>query len=313
MASKELMANPNLNGDDIANPLAAQVGGMGADSMVGARGWARWLWQALVELVFPARCAACKCFGVLSAADTLPSSIDHGDDQAIGRYDPHAHLRGLLCPACLEQCQWLSSPLCTRCGIMFNSRVGGDHRCSDCLSANGYYGQARAVGVYQGALMALVHQLKYRGRVALAAPMGRMLQEAFNFYWRARRVDLVMPIPLHPRRLRRRGFNQAALLLRAWQRVADRDPAGAACPVAVIDTLVRARRTRSQTGLNRRERQRNMRGAFAVRNRNTIRNQRVLLLDDVFTTGATVEEAARTLLAAGAAVVDVFTFARTLR
>ena len=313
MASKELIAKPNRDGDHIANTLAARVSGMGAGSMVGAHGWARWLWQALVELVFPARCAACKCFGVLSAADNLPSSIDHGDDQSFGRYDLRNHLRGLLCPDCLEQCQWLSSPLCTRCGIMFASRAGGDHRCSDCLSANGHYDRARAVGVYQGALMALVHQLKYRGRVALAAPMGGLLQEAFIRYWRERSVDLVMPIPLHPRRLRRRGFNQAALLLRAWQRAADRYPAGAARPVTAMHTLVRTRRTRPQTGLNRRERQRNIRGAFAVRNRDAIRKQRVLLLDDVFTTGATVEEAARTLLAAGAATVDVLTLARTLR
>lgn len=196
---------------------------------------------------------------------------------------------------------------------MFTSRAGEDHRCSDCLSANGHYGRARAVGVYQGALMALVHQLKYRGRLALAAPMGRMLHDTYDHYWGEQSVDLVVPIPLHPRHLRRRGFNQAALLLRAWQRAADQDPAAPVRPVAAMHTLVRSHRTRSQTGLNRRERQRNIRGAFAVYDRDGIRQQRVLLLDDVFTTGATVEEAARTLLAAGAAAVDVLTFARTLR
>ena len=313
MATEELIATPNLNGDDIPNSQAARVGGMAAESGVVSPGRARRLWQALVELVFPARCAACKCFGVLSAADAPPSSIDRGDGQAIGRYHPRSHLEGLLCPACLEQCQWLSSPLCSRCGIMFISRVGEDHRCSNCLAANGHYGRARAVGVYQGALMTLVHQLKYRGRLALAAPMGRMLYDTFNHYWRERRVDLVVPIPLHPRRLRRRGFNQAALLLRAWQRAADRDPVASMRPVAATRTLVRSRRTRSQTGLSRRERQRNIRGAFTVHDREGIRQQHVLLLDDVFTTGATVEEAARTLLAAGAAAVDVLTLARTLR
>ena len=298
---REIPASPS---DDCA---------LAADSWVVPPGRARRLWQALVELVFPARCAACKRFGVLAAADAPPPSVDHGDAQTIGRHHPQAHLRGLLCPACLEECQWLRSPLCSRCGIMFISRVGGDHRCSDCLSDNGYYGRARAVGVYQGGLMALVHQLKYRGRLALAAPMGRMLYDTFNHYWRERRVDLVVPIPLHPRRLRRRGFNQAALLLRAWQRAADRDPAAAMRPVAAMRTLVRSRRTRSQTGLSRRERQRNIRGAFAVHDREGICQKHVLLLDDVFTTGATVEEAARTVLAAGAAAVDVLTFARTLR
>lgn len=261
------------------------------------------LWQALGAFLFPARCAACRQFG--------PHPFD--TDAESGRAtDALAPVRGLLCADCLDTCQLLQSPMCSRCGLMFASRNIEDHRCSDCLSGRGHYGMARAVGIHQGSLMALVHQLKYQRRLALISPMGRMLRDTFQRYWHARPVDLALPIPLHPKRLRQRGFNQAALLLRAtWQQ--------AACDAARVPRisdrvpmLVRARSTPPQTGLNRRERQRNIRGAFSVTDRDGIKGQRLLLLDDVFTTGATVEEAARVLLKAGADSVDVLTFARTL-
>ena len=171
---------------------------------------------------------------------------------------------------------------------------------------------ARAVGLYEGGLMALVHQLKYRGRLALVPSMARMLSDTYQRYWRIAPVDLVLPIPLHSRRLRRRGFNQADLLLRAWQ-ASTGGEAGLSKPERCDQSLVRTRATRPQTGLNRRERRRNIRGAFRVVARNQIQKKRLLLVDDVFTTGATVEEAARVLIAAGARSVDVLTFARTLR
>jgi ComF family protein len=195
---------------------------------------------------------------------------------------------------------------------MFPSRAGGNHRCSDCLATRGHYGMARAVGIYQGGLMALVHQLKYQGRLALVPPMGRMLMVTFHQHWWASDVDCVVPIPLHPQRLHRRGFNQTSLLLHAWQKAAA-ESHKIFKPEAGDEILVRTRRTPPQTGLSRRERRQNMRGAFRVRDRVDITNQRLILLDDVLTTGATVEEAARTLRAAGAAAVDVLTFARTLK
>lgn len=259
------------------------------------------LWQALSSFLFPSRCAACKRFW------SHPLAEDAGPAAA---NDPLIHVRGFLCPDCLDGCQLPHSPMCSRCGLMFTSRSGDDHRCSDCLSRSGYYRIARAVGIHQGGLINLIHQLKYQGRLALVPPMGRMLRDTFQQYWHARRVDLVVPIPLHPQRLRRRGFNQAALLLRAWQQAT---PDAAPAPGGREDILVRVRRTPPQTGLKRRQRRQNIRGAFRVIDREGLQGQRLLLLDDVFTTGATVEEAARMLLAAGAAAVDVLTFARTLR
>ncbi len=158
--------------------------------------------------------------------------------------------------------------------------------------------------------MDLVHQLKYQGRLALAPPMGRMLRDTYRRCWHARPADMAIPIPLHPRRLRRRGFNQADLLLRAWLKSASKT--GSPGPERNTHILVRARATPPQTGLKRAERRRNLRGAFRVVACEEVRQKRLLLVDDVFTTGATVDEAARVLRAAGAASVDVLTFARTL-
>ncbi len=116
--------------------------------------------------------------------------------------------------------------------------------------------------------------------------------------------DLIVPVPLHPARLRWRGFNQAALLGRALARRMQR-------PLEA-DTLIRIRATPSQTANDRRERYRNVRDAFAVKRPEKIAHRRVLLIDDVMTTGATVDECARTLLSAGARRVDVLALARVL-
>jgi ComF family protein len=261
----------------------------------------RSLWRALSTFVFPSRCAVCKRFR--SPPDDEP--------EAETSTAPLAPLREFLCPDCLAECRPLQRPFCSRCGLMFPSRAGGNHRCSDCLATPGHYGMARAVGIYKGGLMDLVHQLKYQGRLALVPPMGRLLRTAFHRHWSLHDVDRVVPIPLHPQRLRRRGFNQAGLLLRAWQKAAASDANRVFTPEDGEDILVRTRRTRSQTGLSRRERRRNIRGAFRVSPRVDVAGQHLVLLDDVLTTGATVEEAARTLKRAGAAAVDVLTFART--
>ncbi len=276
---------------------------MGADRLSPSAGRLRRLGQALTTFLFPARCAACRSFWP-------PAMPEVGG--GVVSFDGPAHASGILCPDCLNQCRWVQSPLCSRCGLMFKSRVGEDHRCSDCLTQSGHYGRARAVGIYEGGLMDLVHQLKYQGRTALIPSMARMLRDTYRRCWQGRAVDLAIPVPLHPRRLRRRGFNQADLLLRAWLKSGVGGP-GPPGPDRETRILLRNRPTPPQTGLDRRARRRNMRGAFMVRDREKIQGKRLLLVDAVFTTGATVEEAARVLRAAGADVVDVLTFVRTLR
>jgi ComF family protein len=195
---------------------------------------------------------------------------------------------------------------------MFQSRFGEDHLCSDCMRHPGNFGRARAVGVYHGALMALVHQLKYRAGLALVGPLGQLLQEAFRRHWQPEEVDMVLPIPLHYRRLRQRGFNQAQMLVDAWANAERKENRDWYRFPKARKIIVRSRSTAPQTGLGKPERRRNIRHAFTVVDREAVQGRRILLVDDVYTTGATAEEVAHELKRNGADAVDVLTVARTM-
>lgn len=196
------------------------------------------------------------------------------------------------------------SPLCSRCGLPFISRAGEDHTCLECLTEKRYFRKARAFGVYQGTLMEAIHRLKYRGKTSLSGPLGVLAKETFCQFWGAGSIDLLLPVPLHIKRLRERGFNQAYLVNRKWARLEGIPFDGF--------TLSRSRWTEPQTSLARTERRRNVKGAFSLRHPDRVKGQRILLVDDVFTTGATVNECARILMKAGAEYVDVMTLARAI-
>jgi ComF family protein len=160
------------------------------------------------------------------------------------------------------------------------------------------------VGIYDQSLRRAIHALKFDAMVSLAPPLGHQLVRAFRAHWPDGDIDLIAPVPLHRRRLRQRGFNQAFLLIAGW-------PVSGAVPI-VRDLLVRLRATRPQTGLDRRQRRVNIKNAVAVRRPGQSTGRRVLLVDDVLTTGATADACARMLLRDGASRVDVLTLARAL-
>lgn len=205
-----------------------------------------------------------------------------------------------LCPDCVCLFTVADPPVCTCCGLIFKSRQGENHFCGDCLAAGKAFGRARAAGVYDQALMAVIHAYKYDGKVHLAGPLSKLLAAVYALHWPKDAIDLVLPVPLHPARLRQRGFNQAWLLIRSWKHR------------AAHDILHRTRRTIPQTGLGRKERLKNVKGAFAVKKPAAVKNRRVLLVDDVYTTGATVQECARILKKSHAAQVDVLTVGRAV-
>lgn len=216
-----------------------------------------------------------------------------------------------LCPACNTGFTPVSTPTCIICGTPFSIDSGGDHACEACLRNPPMFKTARSAGMYDDGLMALIHSLKYNRNIQAAKPLGRLLFSALVRFFSDHDIDVAVPVPLHPRRFRARGFNQAYLLMRRWP---DRDapgyPAGANVPIDKT-LLERSRNTTPQTGLDRNNRLTNIRDAFSLKNPSRAAGKRILVVDDVMTTGATVNECARVLLAAGAAEVNVLTLART--
>lgn len=225
-----------------------------------------------------------------------------------------------LCPACITRFSPVSPPYCIQCGRLFKSRSASSHLCGDCIQTSPCCHHARSMGLYDGALRDVIQALKYKYKIQLAGPLGRLLFATFMQYDEIHAADYVAPIPLHVSRLKHRGFNQAFLLIREWPHMirAMHDAKNAAngrpfFTDAKIDynLLTRKIKTISQTGLGKAERAANVKNAFLVTDPARIAGKRILLVDDVYTTGATAEECARTLMAGGAAGVFVLTLART--
>lgn len=269
--------------------------------------WCRWL-QVIESGLFPSICTHCRCFILLSADGNRP------------RLEPEMKLRsalaeqlaGLLCGTCIDGLQSIASPICSVCGAPFPTRSGKDHCCGACIERPKAFRKARSVGVHETALMSVIHAFKYNGRIRHGRCMGQAAFDTLTAFWSRDELDLVIPVPLHPARRRQRGFNQSHILVRQWPELAEaRAPEWSDLSLST-GILIRHRRTRQQTGLKKEERRANIRGAFSLRRAAAIAGKRVLLVDDVFTTGATVEECSRVLLKAGAASVDVLTVARAL-
>jgi len=221
-----------------------------------------------------------------------------------------------VCEECLAAMRPIGGGVCTVCGEALLSPYAfsdayGDPRCGLCRRLEPPFAKAVAYGSYDGGLRELIQLLKYEQVRPAASVLGRMLADAIapiegSF---ADAGILVVPVPLHERKLRQRGFNQSELIARVAVKLL---PSGARLSVHPR-MLERRRETQSQTGLTRHQRRENMRGAFAVGDAVALQGQEVLLVDDVFTTGTTVSECARVLRRAGATRVWVATVARTLK
>lgn len=212
--------------------------------------------------------------------------------------------QGTLCLPCWERIDFLAPPLCAACGLPFELDPGADALCGGCAARQPPFRRARAVFRYDDFGKGLILRFKHADRTEMAPALAR---------WMARagaelldEADLIVPVPLHWTRLFGRRYNQAALLALALGRLTG-------LPV-VPDLLLRRRRTPSQGGLGREARRRNIRGAFATapHRGNALAGARVVLIDDVLTTGATTGACARALLAGGAEAVDVLTVARVV-
>lgn len=217
---------------------------------------------------------------------------------------------GSLCPPCWDAVTFLGAPACACCGTPFEYDAGDGALCAACIRRPPVYERARAVLAYDDASRSMVLGFKHGDRTEAAPAFGRWLARAGADL--LAEADIIAPVPLHWTRFWRRRYNQSALLAQALARAAR--PIRGHLPV-IPDLLVRRRRTPPQGGLGAAGRARNVRGAFRLKPKfqGRLRGARVLLVDDVFTTGATVEACAGVLLRAGAGAVDVLTLARVPR
>lgn len=259
-----------------------------------------------MDAFFPLRCFAC---GQLFRRTQYAADDRFWAGQTA---DKATSLAGFVCPECFPNVRGIQSPQCTRCGRPFESRHGPDHECDTCRFHAPNYSMARSFGRYEGPLRDLIHYFKYKGCVQLAKPLGHLLWETFNRYWGTGSIDKVIAVPLHNNRLRRRGFNQAGLLVRDLQKKAIFGGMIVDSPGFSKQSLIRQWDTVSQTGLDRVQREKNIRQAFRLSDGATIRNKRVLLVDDVLTTGATANACARVLMQGGAREVLVLTLAHAV-
>ena len=272
--------------------------------------------QIIQEAVFPPKCLVCAAFFRIPDQSRKGLSTDSGPDghaRSLSVQDQvEISLATYLCPNCLAEMVRVESPLCICCGIPFKSRQGQDHYCGACTASGKKFGIARAPLVYDRIITEVIHCFKYRGKIQLAKPLGELLLTAFMFFWDKDSIDIILPVPLHSGRFRRRGFNQADLLIRNWPEMAVRR----FCDFSPIrierDVLIRKFPTAPQTALGRAQRAVNIKNAFDLNREEAIVDKRVLLIDDVYTTGATVNECGRLLLSRGAHQVDVLTLARAI-
>ncbi|MEK7235247.1 MAG: ComF family protein [Nitrospirota bacterium] len=239
-------------------------------------GWCR---QAL-RFVLPVECLTC---GHSLGADPVP----------------------FFCTTCWQNIRPLHQPACARCDQPFVSPAATtyapDHQCQDCQQRPPAFQRAWTLFPYLPPLREAICSFKYRGKHTLARPLARLMIGALP---REIDVDMIIPVPLHPARLRAREFNQSLLL-------ADQLGRHLARPVSATH-LVRITATDPQTTLTRQARLRNLRKAFDVRRPQDLTEKRILLLDDVFTTGTTLNECAKALRKAGTGPVFALTLARTV-
>ena len=231
--------------------------------------------RGLVSLFYPAFCAICA------------APIEAGES---------------LCASCTGKAPCIRAPFCAKCSQPFPGDITGEFTCANCADRVLHF--AAAVSAYRsrGVVREVIHSFKYGRQLHLRHQLGRWLGETLEDPRLAgRRFDFIVPVPLHPARQRERGFNQADLLAAALHRSSG---------IPLRNILQRTRYTTTQTQFDRSERMENLKDAFRLRRGGNVQGLRMLLVDDVLTTGSTLSECASVLRAAGALSVHATTVAR---
>jgi ComF family protein len=232
----------------------------------------------ILNLIFPPQCLSCKA--------RVPTS-------------------GTLCLECWQQVQFITDPMCACCGLPFEHSIGEHALCGECMNERPIYAHARAAFRYDEYSRKLITSFKYSDHTELAKIYATWLAKAGGELIAT--SDYIIPVPLHYWRFISRRYNQSALLAQAL---------GKKTGIKYLPTaLKRTRHTKAQTGLSKTERSKNVSGAFTLNTRykSLIKGKNILLIDDVLTTGATINQCSKQLLKSGAMQVNVLTLARTIR
>ena len=228
----------------------------------------------LLDLIYPPLC--CSCGAKLSNHD-----------------------RFFLCPECSGSITFIKNPVCPVCGV-----PGNNGECAACARSDYSFTLARAACLYESPASDAVKQFKYGKNLWLSKTLSDLLLEGMKEFPEAASADIIAPVPLARVKEKERGFNQSEILSRAAGRALGKKVS--------VKNLVRIKHSPPQTKLAGKARRENVRGIFRVHDRDEFRGRDVLLVDDVFTTGATADECSRELLGAGARGVNVFTLAKKL-
>jgi ComF family protein len=218
-------------------------------------------------------------------------------------HSPTAAAKTYLCGPCMESIERIEGPVCHQCGIPFRSfkTLPFDIPCGACLSKPPPYSKARFAAYYSNELRQAIIDFKYKHKLHLAKPLGKLIISGYHRHYKEEIHDGILPIPMHPSQLRRRGFNQSTLLALALSRELK-------IPLH-RSLLIKTRKTEPQASLNDKQRLTNLKGSFSISNSGIIGGKNLLLVDDVATTRATLNEASKTVLKAGANKVDALALA----
>lgn len=210
-----------------------------------------------------------------------------------------------LCWDCSCSMTLLKKPYCSCCGLSVQGMVPSNFRCHTCIKEERFFTRARSCYVFEGVMREMIMRFKYEPALWLRGELLQALLRAYSIHYEGRTmVDGILSVPLHQSRFKERGFNQSSVLAKGLAKKSDLS--------YINNGLQRVKPTYTQTYLNAVQRKSNVRKAFAVGNVNSVKGKRLLLIDDVMTTGATVNECARILLEAGVSSVSVLTLARGL-
>ncbi len=258
-----------------------------SDSL-GIKKWITDTAAGVCALIFPDRCM--KCGTYITRDCQMP-------------------LSACFCPSCLDSpLPFFGTPFCPVCGRIFDA--GTDHLCSSCLERRPVTKSVRAAFEYKGVIRDGIGLLKYQAKQSLALPFEYYLFSAFESYYDMDDVHLILPVPLHRSKAKKRGFNQSYFLVRNFPRLFKKKFGHNPFWAIDIHSLVRVRATVSQTGLDYSERRENLNKAFSCHHPSKVEGKNILLVDDVYTTGATCNAAAKILIRAGAARVSALVLAR---